>query len=125
MTQNEQVAEVVAKAICRAYFAHDYELDELERVIDNEWADWLEEANAAITAHESAICEDRDLWKQSEETCSRQYDKLLAEHSALRQHAERLAGILEKSDLSLFLHDHEQKYLESYRSYYPKDESNG
>jgi hypothetical protein len=46
---------------------------------------------------ENDLREDRDLWKQSEETCSRQYDKLLAEHSALRQHAERLAAALERA----------------------------
>lgn len=30
------------------------------------------------------MTEDRDLWKQSEATCRAQYDKLLAEHEALK-----------------------------------------
>lgn len=66
---------------------------------------------------ENDLREDRDLWKQSEETCSRQYDKLLAEHSALREQMERFRILLSKDSPTRCDYDSDRSFLDAHRNW--------
>lgn len=44
------MVERVARAICRSFTSSDFEGDNIERIVEAEWQDWLSEARAAILA---------------------------------------------------------------------------
>jgi len=70
------------------------EIDECDIGRDNEDAGLLSDRAAqALTAADARIAEleeERDLWKQSEEVCSAQHDKLLTENERLRDEVVEL-----------------------------------